>query len=503
MPNYELERDSCQFNFHQSRAQIQVMGGGYGNGKTTALAVKALKICRDYPGSEGLLARSTYPKLNDTLRKVFMSWCPPHWIKRRPTQDDNTCYLTNGTVINFRYIAQRGKNSPDGSSTSNLLSATYDWIGVDQVEDPEITEKDILDLFGRLRGSTPYRPNKGEDDISMPSIGPQWVMLTLNPTRNWAYKKLIRPYHVWKEHGIVLPDLIVGKDKQPIIEVYESSTYANAKHLGERYLTLLEGTYKGQMRERYLMGKWAAFEGLVHPSFERGKHMITRDQALAHLFDCRKRHVKLAVLEMYDFGLVSPSVYILAFIDDFGRIICIDGYYEPECGYELQPAKIRSVRDRYTGQLRVTDDVVADPAIFRKQVIKGRSRGESIANLYREMNIFMKPGHNEIISGIAKVNAYLSGRVDIPHLITGEMGSPLIYFVDDMNWIEDEITSYFWKKNPQGISLDEPQDVNDHAMNAIKYGLSFRPMPSEIVLPKDQVIPAYMFWHEEREVRRV
>ena len=72
MAQYNLDQGSIQYNFHMSRAPIQMFGGAFANGKTTALVVKALKLARDYPGSNGLLARETYPKLNDTLRKVFM-----------------------------------------------------------------------------------------------------------------------------------------------------------------------------------------------------------------------------------------------------------------------------------------------------------------------------------------------------------------------------------------------------------------------------------------------
>jgi hypothetical protein len=175
--NYKLRKGTIQWDFDQSRNKIQFFGGGFANGKTTALVIKALKLCVEYPGSNGLLGRSTYPKLNDTLRKVFFLWCPPDWIKKMPTQDDNTCYLKNGTIINFRYISQRGKQNVDGSTTSNLLSATYDWIGIDQIEDPEIVHKDLLDLMGRLRGQTPYRP-EGREDESMPDSGPRWLMLT-------------------------------------------------------------------------------------------------------------------------------------------------------------------------------------------------------------------------------------------------------------------------------------------------------------------------------------
>ena len=48
-----------------------------------------------------------------------------------------------------------------------LLSATYDWIGLDQIDDPGITHKDFLDLLGRLRGDTPYRVEEGEEDARL------------------------------------------------------------------------------------------------------------------------------------------------------------------------------------------------------------------------------------------------------------------------------------------------------------------------------------------------
>ena len=60
----------------------------------------------------------------------------------------------------------------------------------------------------------------------------------------------------------------------PIIELCESDTYANKANLKPDFIATLETTYKGQMRERYLLGKWAAFEGLVHPEFDTARHVI-------------------------------------------------------------------------------------------------------------------------------------------------------------------------------------------------------------------------------------
>ena len=73
MPEYRLIPGSIQDQFGNLRTKVQVFGGGYGNGKTAAAVVqKVLKVAKEYPGANILVARSTYPKLNDTIRK---EWC--------------------------------------------------------------------------------------------------------------------------------------------------------------------------------------------------------------------------------------------------------------------------------------------------------------------------------------------------------------------------------------------------------------------------------------------
>ncbi len=498
MPNYRMETGSVQQLFNQSRSKMQIMGGAFGNGKTTALVIKVLGLCRDYPGSNGLLARETYPKLNDTLRKEFMKWCPASWIKKRPTQDDNTCYLTNGTAVNFRYVAQRGKKDESGTTSSNLLSATYDWIGVDQVEDPGITHKDLLDLMGRLRGQTPYRPTDAEDP-NMPSSGPRWLMLTANPSPNWFYKEIVQPYIIWKKHGIKGEKLLVDEATGlPLMELYEGSTYGNAANLPPDYIKGLEATYKGQMRKRFLMGEWAAYEGLVHGEWSRETNSLTRDFAEAHLVDCLKRHVKIKVIEAYDFGLQSPSCYILAFVDDYGRVIILDGFYKPDFHYTDQPNEVFKIRMKYANILQYdVEKINSDPSIFKRTIIAGKKdTGDTIAKLLAEQEMYCRPATNDVLSGIAKVNAYIAGQIHVPSLITNEKPGPMLYAVDDLDFIEDEITNYYWKKNPMGQKIDEPSDNNDHAMNCLKYLLAFCPHPSKIILPKSAQIPEWMTWRE-------
>lgn len=496
---YRLRHGTAQWGFNKSRAKIQIMGGAFGNGKTTSMCMKALEYVADYPGCTGLLARSTYPKLNDSLRKVFITRCPTGWVAKYPTKDDNTIYFKNGSQVHFRYVAQKGKLQEDGTTTSNLLSNEYDFIGVDQLEDPEIVHKDFLDLAGRLRGQTPYKParNKKEDE-TMPMTGPRFMMLTLNPTHNWPYREIVQPILHFKKTGKKTERLLVDEQTgEPIAELFESSVYENADNLPADYIKLNESLYKGQMRDRYLLGKWAAFEGLVYDTFDREMNVLTYDQMLGHMNACLKDHVRLKAVEAYDFGLVSPSCYLVGFVDHYGRVFIIDGYYEPNFDYTRQPDAIREIRSKYDGLLDFRDPIHADPAIFRKQMIAGmKNTGTALATLYHnDFKLYMRPASNDVTSGIAKVASYINGTLKTPG-IRNEGPGPLLYISEDLDFVFDEIESYFWKKNPQGDKIDEPIDRNDHALDTIKYMLSKLPEASKIVIPREMRKPTYMRWGE-------
>lgn len=502
--NYKLRRGSTHWAFDKSRNKIQFFGGGFANGKTTALVIKALKLCVAYPGSEGLLGRSTYPKLNDTLRKVFFRWCPPDWIKKMPTQDDNTCYLKNGTVVNFRYISQRGKQNVDGSTTSNLLSATYDWIGIDQVEDPEIVHKDLLDLMGRLRGQTPYRP-EGEEDPTMPDTGPRWLMLTANPTSNWVYRELIKPLQVYQKTGRKQQQLLLHPQTGiPIIDLVEGSTYTNKENLDEDFIHSLEASYRGQMRKRFLEGKWAAYEGLVYQDYDVSVNDLTREQAMTHLWNLQRANYKVKAIEGFDFGLSSPSCFLFGFIDDWGRVVILDGYYKRNFHYTQQPGEVARIRAKYAHLIDVEESIWADPAIFKTKVIeKHVDTGTPVATLLSAAGMECRPASNDIISGVAKVGAYVSAQPTHEHILTGRTPGPLLYFVDDLDFITDEISNYYWDKNTSGDLLDKPIDRDDHAMDTLKYMLAHLPEPSEIVVPKDKKPKPWMFWHEIEDDGRI
>lgn len=530
-PSYRVYSGSLHEKFGHSRAKVQLFGGGFGNGKTAAAVVqKLLPIARDYHGANILVARETFPKLNDTIRAEFLKWCPSHWIKSFPmsANGSNTCTLINGTKINFRYIQQQGKTNE--SSTSNLLSATYDLIIVDQIEDPGISRKDFDDLFGRLRGNALYMGN----DPSMPRTGPRWFVPLCNPTRNWVYKTIVKPVHDYMNTGHISEYLLckrepktkkplLGEDGKPqlLIEIFEGSTYENKENLAPDFIETLEATYHGQMYTRFLLGEWGAYEGLVYPQFDESMHMVSNDKMQKYLDLLTEMGYMIKWIAGYDYGIAVPSCFLLAFTDPNGNVIVIDGFYKKEMSVADQRKKIASLCRKYgVNYKRATRaqgkrlQPYADPSIFKRGPGGAKVVGASVARMFEDNSrdeygavlpkISMQRGNNAILNGITKVQQYLQPSAMHRNPFTGNYGAPRIYFAQHLHFIADEANDYIWKPaaaNSVDEKSDEPRDGNDHAMDTTKYLLSHAPAIS--VMPEVPIVRGIPDqWHEEPDRMR-
>lgn len=491
---YRIERGSIQHKFAESRAKIQFFGGGFANGKTTALVVKALRVIQDYPGCNILIGRATRPKLNDTVRKVFFKWCPRQWVKSF-NKTDNTAIIQVGDAaectVNFRYISQQGKS--EETTTSNLLSATYDAVFIDQVEDPEITYKDFLDLLGRLRGVALYRG----DDPTMPRSGPRWLILTSNPTRNWVYRKLIMPLHLWQKKKIRHPDLIVDKKTgKPLIELYEGGTKTNAANLPADYIESLESTYTGQMGKRYLDGEWAGYEGLVYPQYDEAYHLVSKEAVQAYIESLYEEGITPEFVEGYDHGMAQPGCYLLGVTDHRQNTIIIEGRYAAERSVEWWAKEIKEIRAFYG--VNPKQRINADPAIFKRSPGGNKVVGKTVAAMFEDEGIYMQRGDNSINAGIAKVQQYLAVEHSKLHPFKDQFGAPALYICDELGFVIDEITDYYWDRNKHDQHDDKPRDKNDHAMDTVKYMLSRKPLLAFV--PEDHTgIPPWMMWHEHAD----
>lgn len=477
-----VREGSLQEKFLQSRKKIQFYGGGYGNGKTSCACVKAIMLMKDYPNSYGAILRATLPKLKGSTMKEFFKWLPESWIKSFNKQD-RTLELVNGSKCLFTYLGQKGSGD---NTTSNVLSSTFDWVLVDQFEDPEFSHKDFTDLLGRLRGSAVYNG----DDVTMPKTGPRWLFFLTNPTRNWVYNKIVKPVHMYNEKKVVTNDLLIDDKGELIIDIIEGSTYDNKDNLPEDFISTMEATYKGQMRDRFLNGQWSAYEGLIYPSFDPNVHMVTHRCMLEYLKKI-EREYKIEFVESFDFGQAVPSCYLLGFVDKFGFVHVVDGFYKSGLSYDNIVKEVNDIRDKY--QVDKRNFILADPSIWRKVVA-------SCPSIYEELfsrGLNMDKADNDILNGIMKVTNYLELKEMQKSPYDENWGSPSLYFSDKLQFLYEEITDYFWKKTSDDKNCDKPKDVDDHAMDSLKYLLTKQ---HESAILREVVTDKYAQMYKWREV---
>ena len=111
----------------------------------------------------------------------------------------------------------------------------------------------------------------------------------------------------------------------------------------------------------------------------------------------------------------------------------------------------------------------------------------------------MCPGQNDILAGITKVNSYLDIYKMHKHPMTGDYNAPHFYVSDKCQWFIDEITDYYWKKDKDDNSVDMPQDKNDHAMDMLKYALTYSPELATINTKKLRATDYLYKWTEKEE----
>jgi hypothetical protein len=260
-----------------------------------------------------------------------------------------------------------------------------------------------------------------------------------------------------------------------------------------------EAAYKGQMRNRFLLGEWGAYEGLVYPQYDATTHIVDHEQIFRYYEELQIRGFNLQILEAYDHGIAAPACYGLAFNDPYGNVCLLDGFYEKEKTVHELATRIKQIRAQYglDSDPDVPMRVLADPAIFRRTSGNSRTVGIAVSGLFKDENVRMIRANNDILGGIAKVQSYLA--IDEFHLnpFNNQVGAPRLFISSKCEYIDAEITDYYWKKDASGEYEDEPTDRNDHAMDMLKYLLTNRPRIAMRIEKRPPIPPKYMNWREK------
>lgn len=220
--------------------------------------------------------------------------------------------------------------------------------------------------------------------------------------------------------------------------IIHAETKDNIHNPPEFYESLTE-SYSGRWAQQELEGKFVAFAGLVYPDFEERIHVKSSDAILS------RKYVRL--IAAIDYGFTNPTAILIFGIDNDDRYYVLHEFYQTK---QTTPAVVDATLalQSLAGHL---DQVYVDP-----------SQAELIQQL-TQAGLEAVGADNPIIDGLLTVTQALRTRED---------GFPRLFISEECVHLIEELGQYRYPEGKEERNREEkPIKANDHACDALRYGL--------------------------------
>lgn len=248
--------------------------------------------------------------------------------------------------------------------------------------------------------------------------------------------------HVWVKKRWI-DKTFPKEERQPEQFAFVPALPKDNPNLPEDYILTLQ-SLPDKMRKALWEGSWDIFEGQYFSEFDRTKHII---KPFTPPSDWKK-------FRMGDYGYTAQSAVLWGAIDPKGDIYIYREMYRPGLTYSALAEEIKAL----TPTSEKIDYTVMDPSIWAKSGATGETGSEEML----KHGVHVLRGDNDRLNGWGRIREYLADYLDEPHLFITENCINLIRtlpsLVHDHNRVED---------------VDS--DGEDHAPDALRYGLMSRP----------------------------
>jgi len=421
--------------FIENKARFKVYGGGFGSGKTIVGAWHALMLSLWYPRNFGLVGRSSYPELRDTTRRELLNL--PIYVDNEEVplvesplvksfnKSENHLVFANGSEIVFRSL---------DDAFGKIKSLNLGWFWVD--ETTEIAEEVWLGLEGRLRRA------------KVPHVG----LGTTNPEgHDWVWKRFIasaqKVDRIPNANPTIPEKIRAYSDNSFLLTAYSSDN----KYLPKDYVPNLVARYPDEWVKRYIYGSFDTFSGLIYSMY--------RDDE-PHLFDPMKVEIKDDWYRFValDWGYRNPTAIYWFAVDYDGNVFIYDEYYS---GGKIVSEVAEIIKAKSNGQK--IQQYLIDPSTKNRTALNGLS----IMDEFADCGLFFNPANNDVRAGINRMQEYLKVQSN---------GFPKMRISKRCVELRNELQLYRWKDLKAGATQDAPEKPvkkDDHAVDAVRYGVSF------------------------------
>lgn len=418
--NYDSqEPNPKQDEFFTSRAKHTAYGGARGGGKSWAMRRKFVLLALKYPGLKLLLLRRTYPELEENhilpLRRELYNIA-------KYTDKRKEFIFPNGSRIKCGYCMYE-------NDVLQYQGQEYDVIGLEEATHFSERQMQFLTTCNRST-RTDFSPR---------------MYYTCNPGGIG---------HAWVKRLFI--DREYTNSEKPEDYAFISARVFDNKALmsaNPGYVTALENL-SPELKRAHLEGDWDALSGQYFESWRREKHVC--EPFL--LPDSWKRFCAI------DWGYNDPCCVLWFAIAPDRRIYVYDEYYERQT---LAHDVAAAVKKRCANQK--ISYTVASRDMWQKRGAslksEGGALGTCIADIFTQAGVLIRPADNSRIIGWQHVREYLRDAPDgMPYLQIFTKCVNLIKYMPLMQFDPND--------------SEDMRGVDDHAPEALRYGLMSRPSPA-------------------------
>lgn len=423
-----------QIKFHGSPKKMRLYIGGNRSGKTTGGIVEDIWwLTRRHPyrriPNRPIAGRIVCVDFLNGIEKIIKpqlkQWIPPSELRGGTWTSayeagTRTLYFENGSFVELMSYDQ---------DIDKFAGTSRDFVHFDE-EPPESI----------------YTENKAR---LIDRKGSHWITMTPVEGMTWIYDEIYEK----------------GKFGDPGIDIIEVDMVENPYLDQEEVAAFLLGLSADE-REARGSGKFVQMGGLVYKVFHPEIHVIEPIDPLKFKGKNYKHYMSL------DHGFNNPTSVHWHAVDTDNQVVTFDEHYESGRIIEYHAQVIHSKNSLHQ---RVPDVSVCDPALAQRQAVTGTS----IQTEYAIRGIGMVLGNNDIATGVAKINQYLS--------TPGPTGRPCWQITKNCSNLIREIMRLRWETwgTRKQANLNNPHEKihkkDDHACDECRYFFTLMPELKQIL----------------------
>lgn len=258
---------------------------------------------------------------------------------------------------------------------------------------------------------------------------------SVDGSKFWFNCNPANPMHWFKVNWI---DAIKHEDENKRKNLlYLHFTMDDNMSLTEEIKSRYKGLYSGVFYDRYILGQWAAADGLIYDMFTKANIIKDNDVPVGLVnHPTTRRYIAI------DYGTSNATAF-LDIYDDGQRIWVLREYY-----YSGKDKMRQKTDSEYADDLiafggeKVIFNILDPSALSFKTELKKRG-------------LRVKEADNEVLDGIRMTSTLFATK----KLLIHERCEKLIA----------ELQGYIWDEKAQQRGIEQPVKVNDHACDALRY----------------------------------